>query len=326
MARIRTIKPEFFRHRRLYQAEQETGLPLRVAFAGLWTVADREGRFRWEPEEIKLDCLPYDDVDFSRVLDALTTRGFLVSYEVDGRKYGWVPGFKDHQLINGRESASVLPEPPKNAAKSAIIATRQPPVSDTSATRHNPARGEGKGREGKYIHKHPDSETLPCAGTPPVGGRDDFGMADQNVAIERIRTTVWRQHGLTDDQIATKRASANTEGVRQAVAWLRLLAPDAICAAIEDACTAAESRGEKIRNPWAYHDAVIRAAAEAATAPEPAAEVLDRSHGGRTLVEWEVSVAIFQKNGFWFAQSHGPKPGEPGCRVPKAILEKAGLA
>jgi hypothetical protein len=34
MARIRTIKPEFFRHGGLFDAEIETGLPLRVAFAG----------------------------------------------------------------------------------------------------------------------------------------------------------------------------------------------------------------------------------------------------------------------------------------------------
>lgn len=73
MARIRTIKPEFFRHAGLFDLEQETGLPLRVAFAGLWTAADREGRFAWKPRELKLDCLPFDLVDFSRVLDALST-------------------------------------------------------------------------------------------------------------------------------------------------------------------------------------------------------------------------------------------------------------
>ena len=45
MARIRTIKPEFFRHEGLYELEQETGFAIRVAFAGLWTACDREGRF-----------------------------------------------------------------------------------------------------------------------------------------------------------------------------------------------------------------------------------------------------------------------------------------
>jgi hypothetical protein len=92
LARIRTIKPEFFRHADLYEAEKETGLPLRLAFAGLWTAADREGRFKWRPRELKLDCLPHDDVDFSRVLDALTTRGWLVRYAVDGVEYGAICG------------------------------------------------------------------------------------------------------------------------------------------------------------------------------------------------------------------------------------------
>jgi hypothetical protein len=111
MARIRSIKPEFFRHLELYQAEVESGLPLRVAFPGLWVVADREGRFRWQPEVLKLDILPFDNIDFSRVLDALLTRGFLVKYEVSGKQYGFIPTFKHHQFINNRELPSVLPQP-----------------------------------------------------------------------------------------------------------------------------------------------------------------------------------------------------------------------
>ena len=33
----------------------------------------------------------HDDVDFSRVLDALVTRGFVVKYRVDGVDYGCIP-------------------------------------------------------------------------------------------------------------------------------------------------------------------------------------------------------------------------------------------
>lgn len=111
MARIRTVKPEFFRHRRLYLAEKETGLPLRIAYVGLWTVSDRDGRFRWEPDELKLDCLPYDEIDFSRVLDALATREFIIKYISDDREYGFIPSFSKHQFINNREQLSSLPEP-----------------------------------------------------------------------------------------------------------------------------------------------------------------------------------------------------------------------
>lgn len=147
MARIRTIKPAFFRHSDLFQAEQETGLPLRVAFAGLWTAADREGRFPWRPLELKLDCLPYDDVDFSRVLDALTTRGFLVRYaSEDGREYGAIPSWRKHQVINNREAASEIPAPVNVDAPA--TSTRDPRVDDACPTPLVHAQAEGKGREG----------------------------------------------------------------------------------------------------------------------------------------------------------------------------------
>ena len=138
------MKPLFFRHLELFKTERESGLPIRVAFAGLWTAADREGRFRWEPEVLKLDCLPYDQIDFSRVLDALVTRGFVEKYTSSGRDFGWIPGFKRHQIINNRESISILPEPPPEGSS-----TRVARDDDATRTPLNPALGEGKGREGK---------------------------------------------------------------------------------------------------------------------------------------------------------------------------------
>lgn len=109
MARIRTVKPELFRHEELYELEQEYKLPLRLAFIGLWCVCDREGRFKWRPNQLKIEILPYDKIDFSRVLDALATRGFVVEYTSDtGERYGYVPTFTAHQVINNRESQSQL--------------------------------------------------------------------------------------------------------------------------------------------------------------------------------------------------------------------------
>jgi hypothetical protein len=182
--RIRTIKPEFFSHEELFDAEKETGLPLRLAFAGLWTVCDREGRFKWRVRAIKSQVMPYDDIDFSRVLDALTTRGFVVKYACERVEYGWVPGFARHQVINNRETPSVLPEPldmPQNTDDS-----RVDDASGTRASRvgHAPS-GEGKGREGKGKEGVPDSDepnpplasqktsrAKPTADLPPIEGVD----------------------------------------------------------------------------------------------------------------------------------------------------------
>ena len=147
--RIRTIKPEFFHHEGLFEAEMETKLPLRVAFAGLWCIADREGRFKWEPRRIGVQVLPYDGVDFSRVLDALATRAFVLKYRVGDACFGWIPSFLKHQVINNRESESILPDPDGNIEE--IPANTE--ESDASATREpredHACRKEGKGREGK---------------------------------------------------------------------------------------------------------------------------------------------------------------------------------
>jgi hypothetical protein len=144
MGRIRTIKPEFFKHSELFDAERESGLPLRIAFAGLWTCADKAGRFKWRPRELKIDVLPYDDVDFSRVLDALESRGFLVKYARRGEMFGYIPTWEAHQFINNKEPASSLPTPEENQQVNAS-ATREPRVSDALSTR---GVKEGKGREG----------------------------------------------------------------------------------------------------------------------------------------------------------------------------------
>ncbi len=108
MARIRTIKPVFFRHNEMYLAEKESKLPLRLAFIGLWTVADREGRFRWKPIEIKLDIFPYDNLDFESILEALLKYGFIVKYVVNKEVLGFIPSFLKHQIPNSHEAKSTL--------------------------------------------------------------------------------------------------------------------------------------------------------------------------------------------------------------------------
>lgn len=114
MSRIRTVKPELFKHEELFDAEIASGLPLRLAFIGLFTVADREGRFRWKPRTLKLDVLPHDTVDFAAVLAALERAGFIRRYEVNGEAFGWIPTFTKHQRFSGKEAEikSELPPPP----------------------------------------------------------------------------------------------------------------------------------------------------------------------------------------------------------------------
>ena len=166
MARIRTIKPELFKHEELFDLERESGLPLRVAFIGLFTCCDREGRFKWRPRALKLDILPYDECDFSRVLDALTTRDFVRKYVSDGEEYGVIPTFLKHQVINNKESGSVLPTPTKSSYIS-TTSTRAPRVPDACPTPLNLDQGEGKGREGKGREEE-GKGTLVLASPPDI--------------------------------------------------------------------------------------------------------------------------------------------------------------
>jgi hypothetical protein len=166
MARIRTIKPEFFRHGGLFDAEIETGLPLRVAFAGLWSACDREGRFMWRPRQLKLDALPFDQVDFAQVLDALRAGGHVVRYTVNGVDYGCIPSWKRHQVINNRETESILPLPCELSLAAGSV-TRAARVADTTPTPLVHAEAEGNGKEGKGTEKKPSassaaSPTIPC--------------------------------------------------------------------------------------------------------------------------------------------------------------------
>lgn len=159
-SRIRTVKPELFRHEGLFEAEQESGLPLRLAFIGLFTVCDRDGIFRWQPRQIKLDVMPYDSHDFSRVLDALMTRGFIRRYACGSEEYGVIPTFLRHQVINNREKNSVYPRIDEAdkvyGNENSDLPTEEARVIDASATRHGNVQGEGKGkgREGEQEGEH----------------------------------------------------------------------------------------------------------------------------------------------------------------------------
>lgn len=154
--RIRTIKPEFFLHDGLFDLEHETSLPIRVAFVGLWCAADREGRFRWEPRRLGATIIPYDGVDFSRVLDALATRGFVVRYASDGIEFGCIPTFSRHQVVNNRETPSTIPPPPDLNEIAGL--TRASRVDDACLTRHDLDKGE---REGEGEGERERSSKLP---------------------------------------------------------------------------------------------------------------------------------------------------------------------
>jgi hypothetical protein len=112
MARSRNIKPSFFTNDVL----GECSFPARITFAGLWTIADREGRLEDRPKKIKAEILPYDDFDMNSLLTELHARGFIIRYSVENVNYIQVVNFTKHQNPHMKEGASTIPAPDLHSA------------------------------------------------------------------------------------------------------------------------------------------------------------------------------------------------------------------
>jgi len=81
MARIRSIKPEFFKHEELQDLEiGHPGQYIMLVYAGLWTQCDKNGVFPCKARIVKNEILPYIDFDMQKTLDILESGGFFVKY------------------------------------------------------------------------------------------------------------------------------------------------------------------------------------------------------------------------------------------------------
>ncbi|HDK6094465.1 TPA: hypothetical protein M4213_002937 [Klebsiella pneumoniae] len=110
MARSRNIKPGFFTNDELAECH-----PLgRLLFAGLWTIADKEGRLDDRPKKIKAMLLPFDEADCDALLQQLNDHKFIIRYRVNGECYIQISNWKKHQNPHCKEAASEIPEPLEN--------------------------------------------------------------------------------------------------------------------------------------------------------------------------------------------------------------------
>ncbi len=144
--RIRTIKPEIALDEDLWNLCKEMpGAPVFQVYAMLWCHADREERFEWRPQALRVLCSPYWDGDFSGLLDAFERIGFIQRYEVDGKQYGLVRNLKRHQAFNSREPESKLP-PPQTPLVHAY-ARMSSPLAHAQEERERNGNGNGNGTE-----------------------------------------------------------------------------------------------------------------------------------------------------------------------------------
>jgi len=106
MARARNIKPSFFTNELLGESDPLNSL----LFIGLWVLADRDGRLEDRPIRIRASVFPLrSGVDVESHLQWLHDNGFIVRYEIKGKKYIQIENFVKHQQPHYKEVASTIP-------------------------------------------------------------------------------------------------------------------------------------------------------------------------------------------------------------------------
>ena len=113
MARIRTIKPEFWTDEKVV----ECSISARLLFIGLFNFANDKGCMERSPRRIKMQVFPADSMDCEPLIQELIVHGLLTEYSVNGVQYLHITGFLKHQKIN-RPSQSNIPLPPDFNASS----------------------------------------------------------------------------------------------------------------------------------------------------------------------------------------------------------------
>jgi len=110
MARSRNIKPGFFLHEELGTRDPL----LSLLFAGLWCLADRDGLMEDRPRRIQAELFPYRAVlDINGYLTCLSRLRLIRRYQINGKHYIQVTGFKEHQHPHHTEKSSVIQSPDK---------------------------------------------------------------------------------------------------------------------------------------------------------------------------------------------------------------------
>ncbi|NLH94221.1 MAG: hypothetical protein GX466_08435 [Candidatus Cloacimonetes bacterium] len=108
MARARNIKPAFFQNQELGELQ-----PIdRLAFIGMWTIADFRGCIELKLKRLKIQILPYDDCSIESIVNNLEKARFIRTYSVQGQSYIKIINFEKHQNPhkNEREAGSEIPD------------------------------------------------------------------------------------------------------------------------------------------------------------------------------------------------------------------------
>ena len=169
MARIRTVKPEFWTDERIVDLSPFA----RLLFIGMWNFADDEGYLWDQPKTLKLKILPADDLDPAALIEELVTGGLLERMvDPEGKRALRIRGFQKHQKISHSLPSTIAPSvtsledsvsPPESPGTFAPewngreLNGMEEPLSSSSITRE---RDETDDAEGSTLYLKVKTELL----------------------------------------------------------------------------------------------------------------------------------------------------------------------
>lgn len=220
MARIRFLKPQFFKHPDLAE------LPpcVRLFFAGLWCQADREGRLKDRPKFLKVEIAPYDDLDADAALGDLARAGFIVRYESAGERFISIPHFLKHQKPHHKEAASEIPPPPQGNTPSPSPAPTQPGLNQGNHDRDESGQGTSEppsnplGSGSLVLGSGSLGSGSLEPGDPPVAPRNAGGRSPKPLRLRKRNrgpTTLAEDVRAEQDRIRNERSKLLHEQLRR---------------------------------------------------------------------------------------------------------------
>lgn len=105
MARIRTIKPEFWSDETVGSLSPNS----RLLFIASWSLADDEGLLPWTASFLRAQVFGYDDLSLDQIsafMNEITGAGLVHPYQDGkGKSFGWIVKFRKHQKIDKPQPA-----------------------------------------------------------------------------------------------------------------------------------------------------------------------------------------------------------------------------
>lgn len=173
MARIRTIKPEFWEDEKIGKMP----IPCRLFFIGCWNFADDFGVIKGNAALLKSQIFPYDEnlrvSEIKKWIDSLVDARMLVPIIHAEESYYVIRTFRSHQVLDKRYDKSYIG---KDVVKELINkALNIDDVNTTSTRRDNDVNTTEEKEEEKEDKKEsPNGDKKEAKASSPVSSNPDF--------------------------------------------------------------------------------------------------------------------------------------------------------